>query len=44
MADKKAKHAKKKQRRSFRARIDIFAAAAYWFVRLVLLLIDWFTR
>ena len=44
MADKKAKRPKKKQRRSFLPWIDIIAAAAYWVVRLVLLLLDWFNK
>ena len=44
MANLKGQKPKKKQRRSFLPRIDIIAAAAYWIVRLVLLLIDWFSK
>ena len=41
---KRKKHTKKKQRHSFFDRIDKYAAAGYWVVKTVLLLIDWFTR
>ncbi|MBQ7215989.1 MAG: hypothetical protein IJP54_02335 [Synergistaceae bacterium] len=34
----------KKQRRDYLSGISHLAAALYWLVRLVLMLIDWFTR
>ena len=44
MAKKARSKAKRKQRRNLSDRIDIVAAAIFWIVRTVLLLIDWFTR
>ncbi len=44
MPEKVTRKARKKQRRSFLDRIDKIAAAVFWIVKTVLLLIDWFTR
>ncbi|MBR0034908.1 MAG: hypothetical protein IJP54_04465 [Synergistaceae bacterium] len=44
MPSKVKRKANKKQRRSFLDRIDVFAAALFWFVKTILMLIDWFTR
>ncbi|MDY6399097.1 MAG: hypothetical protein SPK69_03950 [Synergistales bacterium] len=44
MADKAKRKAKNKQRRSLFDRINKIAAAIFWVVRTVLMLIDWFTR
>ena len=41
---KKRKSTDKKQWRDYLPVISHFAAALYWFVRLVLMLIDWFNR
>ena len=40
---KRKKHTKKKQRHSD-IRYDRLAAAFYWIVKTILLVIDWFTR
>jgi len=45
MADKKAKrNTKKKQRRSFLDQVDKIAAAIFWIVKTILLVIEWLTR
>jgi len=45
MSDKKDKRAtKRKQRRSILPWIDKLAAALFWLVKTILLLIDWFSR
>ncbi len=45
MSEKKGlKHSRKKQRRSILPWIDKIAAASYWVVKTILLLVDWFNR
>ncbi len=44
MPEKVKRKARKKQRRSILPWIDKIAAATFWIVKTVLLLIDWFTR
>ena len=44
MPMKAKRKANKKQRRSILPWIDKIAAALYWVVKTILLLIDWFTR
>ena len=44
MPAKVKRKANKKQRRSFLPWIDKIAAALFWFVKTILMLIDWFTR
>ena len=45
MSSKKAKKStNKKQRRTFLPWIDKIAAAAYWVVKIILLLVDYFNR
>ena len=41
MPAKGKRKANKKQRRKSPARIDIFAAALYWVVKTILLIIEW---
>ena len=41
MPAKVKRKANKKQRRSFLDRIDVFAAAFYWVVKTILLIIEW---
>ncbi len=41
MPSKVKRKANKKQRRKSPARIDIFAAAFYWVVKTILLIIEW---
>ncbi len=44
MSKKGTRKTNKKQRRKSPARVDILAAAFYWVVKTILLIVDWFTR